>query len=216
MWTEQHLLEIDPRLGELLSRVRSRYSNLHVLVSDSLYEHGLTHIGRVVSNVLEICLQELVDSNTKVCVLAAALCHDIGYITHPEMHVKGSLEEIPLLLRQSGFATTEISTISSVISAHSSSGKKPENIPECILMVADKCDMLGYDGTLRQTLLLDFQFDNRDSLASYLLKEATVLHKNLKAIGVGAALVEQRWVETETFLRGCLSRRFDFGSKVNN
>lgn len=77
-----------------------------------------------------------------------------------------------------------------------------------ILYVADKVDMIGFDGTVRMFMnhALSSELD-RDKIARYLLENLKArVHDDLLQIGVGHGIVQSRWEETEHLLREILVR----------
>ena len=100
----KNIFEVDQRLKTLFLKIRKFYlisesSNLDVL------EHGLTHVGRVISNILLISEEESFSNKSIVSIVAGALCHDIGYYVDSDNHVFSSIELAPQYLIESEITT---------------------------------------------------------------------------------------------------------------
>lgn len=212
MWTSQDL-NIDSRLIVLLKTVQSLYEDN----AAAPYEHGLTHIGRVVDNILSIFKITSVGNVETTLVLAAGLCHDVGYLESRDDHVNHSITLSRDILHRCDFKNSEIDQIASIIGHHSfKSPPSQTKSLDSILLVADKCDMLGLDGSLRQLLIHRGDFGNRDLLCHYILRESQLLYVKLISFEVGIELIEQRWQETKILLETCLSRGFMDDSPTSN
>jgi HD superfamily phosphodiesterase len=210
------LLRDDRRLRILFDEIRAIYSSADPLKQPNLYEHGLTHIGRVIRNSFLISDEENVDQDTRTLILAAALCHDLGYFSQAEDHVLDSVIKAPPLLQRASFYPTDVELINSIILAHSSKGKPPVTLPEKILHVADKCDLLGYDGIVRQILHQSREFRERDELCLSLQAESDVLYHKLLKIGAGARFLQTRWEEAKSFLAQVVARRLELDPNIKN
>lgn len=167
--------------------------------------HGWCHINRVLNNI-DIIIEDLDESILLKPLIAAALMHDIGYFENPNDHVRLSASECKIYMNKFNFSLNEIVDAQNIILSHSKKVRLPQKTEEHILYVADKCDMLGFDGTMRNIMEYNFAYTNRDSLASYLLDKSKVLYVSLSNTPVGKKLVEQRWEETKKFLDTVLNR----------
>jgi HD superfamily phosphodiesterase len=191
-------------------QLRNLYYLSHQLYTTSKMQqstrlHGWCHIGRVLNNI-DIILNDISEPIKVKILLAAALTHDIGYFSHPDDHVRASAIDCDNVLKESGFRLEEVEAIRLIILAHSPKVRQPVDLEDYILYIADKCDMLGYDGLMRVIMESGFLYENRDEFAQNLLSESLMLTQQLRLSPVGQNLIEQRWLETSHFLETILVR----------
>lgn len=113
--------------------------------------HDWIHVGRVMKTCQLLSQGEEVHLS---CLLAGAMCHDLVNLPkdHPERKKASQLaaDQAEPFLKESGFDSTEIQMIKSIILEHSfSKGLKPSTIEAAILQDADRLDALGAIGVLR-------------------------------------------------------------------
>jgi uncharacterized protein len=107
--------------------------------------HGFEHVERVYETCLHIGHVE--DANLEV-LLPAALLHD--FAREEENHAQAGAEKAGQILRRYGEPEGRVEAVTSAISSHSFSGKKPpETLEAKILSDADKLDALGAIGIYR-------------------------------------------------------------------
>lgn len=133
----------NPRLEALLTRARN--SNTH----DSA--HDTSHLLRVALWTLKFLPASSPQTDSAI---AAALLHDLVNVpkNHPDRARASTLsaEKAEPLLRELGFADTEIAGISSAIRDHSfSAGRKPGSPLGMALQDADRLEALGALGLFR-------------------------------------------------------------------
>jgi HD superfamily phosphodiesterase len=205
-------------LAALFSQVANFYKNAKQKPGPSYIGiHGLDHVKRVRRNA-QLILDELTEAqkaqtSAKV-IQAAAILHDLGYgqLTKPsgthQEHIDLSVALCADLLQQTGFTKDEISGVQSLILSHHDKDHTCKSLEQKILYVADKVDMIGFDGTVRMFMkhALSSELD-RDKIAQYLLENLKArVHDDLLHVGVGHRIVQSRWEETEHLLREILVR----------
>lgn len=174
--------------------------------------HWLDHVRRVVRNVTLICQTLRPEPNTQL-VKVAALCHDIGYNASPKGHPRVSAEMCTPLLKGFGVSDEEILQIQSIILAHSRKSREPTTVEEKAMYIADKLDMIGFDGVIRMFLQKkDEGMISRDDMATAIQQEITEFVRYLRSLGIARDLVEQRWEESKAILQKVLIR----GSKLGD
>jgi HD superfamily phosphodiesterase len=177
--------------------------------------HDIDHVVRVLRNANQIMLasSQALSQQAIENVRAAAILHDIGYCRltqlSPEhqIHVQYSLEISQGFLTKASFTSPEIAEIQSIILCHHSPDHAQKTIPQKIVYVADKLDMIGYDGILRMVLQGSFRRLNRDKIAAALLDMLeTRVNNDLLKVGIGQELIRQRWLDAKWLLREILTR----------
>ena len=177
--------------------------------------HDIDHITRVLRNA-----NQLISTSPKPLSLdesehiqAGAILHDIGYciLTHPtsehQTHIQSSLELSQTFLADTTFSPEEISSIQGIILRHHDTDHGLKTLTEKVVYVADKLDMIGFDGVLRMYIKSSVDFLNRDMIAIMLLnKMEKRVHEDLLQVGIGHDLIKLRWQESKWLLNEILAR----------
>jgi uncharacterized protein len=126
---------------KLLTDLREEVRNL----TPQYGTHGFEHVERVYNMCLHIGIVEKAELGI---LLPAALLHDIA--RDEESHAQTGAKKAEPILRYYDQSEEAIEGITTAISTHSFSGKKPPKTLEAkILSDADKLDALGAIGTYR-------------------------------------------------------------------
>ncbi len=174
--------------------------------------HWLDHVRRVVKNATLICQTLRPEPDTKL-VQIAALCHDMGYNSSPKEHPRISADVCAPLLKKAGVSDEEILQVQSIILAHSRKSREPITVEEKIMYIADKLDMIGFDGVIRMFLQKkDEGMISRDDMATAIQQEIGEFVRYLESLDIARDLVEQRWEESKAVLQKILIR----GSKLED
>lgn len=197
------------RLINLRNRVIDVYTKFTgTEMQSKLGVHMLDHVFRVVRNVGDI-VSELDSKELQVeLLLAAAMLHDIGYIKSKINHEKCSVELGKQILFETGFSETEILEIEGMILSHHQKDHTNKSQEEKIMYIADKCDALGYDGTVRIFMDRGNKNPNRDEIAEQIKNEFKIrVEQDLLKIRLGVKLIECRWKESQFLLTAILERK---------
>ncbi len=136
----------EPRMGRLYSKVRTLFAE-HRGIS-----HDWDHVKRIVMNAARLATEEGADLGI---VLAAAILHDIGFITNPaepkRHNIHGAAACIGYLTE---WGEVERRAISACILKHKGkypgyNGPEPESLEEKVLCDADQVDKFGWVGLLQ-------------------------------------------------------------------
>ena len=139
----------DIRLNELARRVEAFYRSLIPERRNADYAgHWWDHIVRVTNNATLI-LKEARHAAKPRLIVAASLCHDLGYAEEASGEPKPSLDRCRELLEATGYSRDEIDYVTSLIIATDRDLKRAETVDERIAYVADKLDLFGVAGTIR-------------------------------------------------------------------
>ncbi len=141
----------EPRLGKLYSTMKTRYEGLKI-------SHNWEHIMRVTLNAVVLGTEE--HANLSL-VIAAALLHDIGFITNPsepKRHNEYGAAACHSYLTE--WSEAERKKISDIILKHK--GKypgymayEPSSLEEKVLCDADQIDKFGWVGLLQVIKVYD-------------------------------------------------------------
>lgn len=133
--------------------------------------HDWPHIGRVAATAKNLAEGQNVNLD---CILAGVYCHDIVNLpkNHPDRSRASELaaDKAQPLLKEVGFADSEITIIRACIIEHSfSRGLKPSCMESAIVQDSDRLDSLGAIGILRcasvNTLMKSKYYDPFDPFA---------------------------------------------------
>jgi|GEM_PF-685071 len=136
----------EPRLARLYSKVRDIFT-AHRGIS-----HDWDHVKRVFVNAARLATEE--GANVGI-VLAAALLHDIGFITNPTEPKKHNIHGAEACVEYlAEWDEGERKTIASCILKHKGkfpgyAGLEPETLEERVLCDADQVDKFGWVGLLQ-------------------------------------------------------------------
>jgi len=189
-------------VDDLWSQVAAFYQSLTPRqVNEDFHGHAFDHIRRVVSHCRYIIdlVREDVDLDP-FRLLAAAMCHDLGYGVDSVEHAKISAELALPYLERAGFAPSEIAVIQRMIVLTDLRNGLPQTVEERLLFIADRCDSLGFDGTLRMFMIRGRQIGDRDAIVADLQCMYEEEIKVMRSFGLCTELIEPRWQQSKKLL----------------
>lgn len=206
-----------------MSRIQTLWSQIKTYYQDQtgkekspyLGIHDIDHVARVLRNANQLIINspEPLLLHEVEQIQAGAILHDIGYclLTQPPLehrsHIQNSLELSQTFLATASFAPHEIAVVHAIISCHHDKDHQQKTFGEKVVYLADKLDMIGFDGLLRMCIKGSTDSLDRDVIAIALLdKLEKRVHEDLLQVGIGHELIELRWQETKWLLNEILVR----------
>jgi len=169
--------------------------------------HWLDHISRVEQNIKMIIKSEFLEEKPEI-LIAAALCHDLGYGIDKKNHPTISSELCVEYLQKARFSDEEIDKIKILILSHSRKSREPVKKAEKAIYIADKLDMLGYDGVVRMFMEKSQEMGCRDEIAAAILNQSRKLvFEYFIPLGIAKSLILKRWKETKDLIEKILERK---------
>ena len=192
----------DAMVEDLWSQVATFYESLTPReVNEDFHGHAYDHIRRVVIHCRHIInlVRDQVDLDQS-CLLAAAMCHDLGYGVDSVEHAKISAELAAPYLERARFAPPKTAKIQRMIILHDVRNGVPQTLEERLLFIADRCDSLGFDGTLRMFMIRGSRIGDRDVIAAKLRPMYKEEMEVMRSFGLRTELIESRWEQSKKLL----------------
>lgn len=221
-------------LGSLWSNINNLYHNIR---PQSVYEkhiletNGIGHVTNVVNNVK--LLYGILNKEPSEEALAAAMCHDLGYLIHlfdasqdyrnvdiGENHHIYSARIVETYLKNFGFSESQISRIAGIVIAHDegpSYGTEEENI----VFIADKLTRLGEGGLERICASRGYNPSNIKKALEILDEVEKIMgrtYADLKELGIASEYIEKEYIEGKRCLeeRRKALKRYEKGRNNKN
>lgn len=184
------------RMHQLAVHVQKLYYNMDQQTrNDACDGHWWDHVVRVANNALFIVNRDEA-SDCRELVVAAALCHDIGYLDNKDNDTLASIQRCPTVLHPVGYSDNEISRIQEIMRGDDRDIKIAEEYEEKVLYIADKLDLFGTDGTIR--LVIEGAREGRTvrhELAEHIANRQRSWFEYMMSLNVVPDIVESRYAE---------------------
>jgi HD superfamily phosphodiesterase len=140
-------------------------------------------------------------------LLAAAMFHDIGFIElagkekEKDQHIQLSMIMCVERMNLFGFTKDEIHQTQSIIETHHQKDHSNKNLSQKILYLADKLDLMGIDGTVRNIIRHAGTYQNRDVPVQILKEElSNRVENDLQHLGIVSKILQKKFQITTQFL----------------
>ncbi len=176
--------------------------------NDLLTGHWWDHVGAVSGNVAKVAVEEQLEEHEYEVVVAAALCHDLGYSSggSDQEQADRSMEMAREFGVAAGFEPDEASEIADLIPASDRDLKIADTRLERILYVGDKLDLFGSAGTVR---LLVEEAAKGVSVRFEYAQSAAERQKDwlayMRRLGVGSRVVDEYAEKAEQLISSVLA-----------
>lgn len=172
--------------------------------------HDLDHIMRVRQNCFLIYQDLPQRDQAKInlsVLLAAAMFHDIGFIKlegkekEKGQHIQLSMIMCVEQMNLFGFTEDEIHQTQGIIETHHQKNHSTKTLSQKVLYLADKLDLMGIDGTVRNIIRHAHIHQNRDVLVAILREELlNRVENDLQHLEIASPILRKNYQLTIQFL----------------